>query len=223
MKENSLQKILPYYDNRIIRSLIQLVPIGIGGAIDVVLMQTMENIKEKRARAFFDELSNGNILIDESLLQSEDFLHSYFATTKAALNSRRREKIQMFARLLKSSITGEGPKDIEEYEDFLGILDELSIRELRALAILDEFSSIPSATEKNDSTWTATFWDKFVNRLGVELKIPPEEVNDFMNRISRTGCYEMDINSYFANSSGRKITPIYKRLKVFIMEKANDN
>jgi hypothetical protein len=163
------------------------------------------------------------VLIDESLLESEDFLHSYFATTKMALNSRRREKIQMFARLLKSSIIGEGPQHIDEYEDFLGILDELSFRELRALAILDEFSSISSATEQNDPAWIDTFWDKFVNRLGVELKIPPQEVNDFMNRISRTGCYEMDIKSYFANSSGRKLTPIYKRLKIFIMEKGNDN
>jgi hypothetical protein len=223
MAENTLQKILQYYDNRVIRALIQLVPFGFGSAVDVVLMKTLDNIREERARAFFDELSKGNVVVNESLLESEDFLHSYFATTKMALNSRRREKIQMFARLLKSSIIGKGPQDIDEYEDFLGILDELSYRELQALAIMDEFSSMRRTAEQDDPTWTNTFWDEFVNRLGVELKIPPEEVNDFMNRISRTGCYEMDIESYFANYSGRKLTPIYERLKNFIMEKANDN
>lgn len=224
MAENTLEKILQYYDNRIIRALIQFIPLGIGSALDVVLIKTLENIREDRARAFFDELSNGNVLIDESLLQSEDFLHSYFATSKMALNSRRREKIQMFARLLKSSIIGEGPQEIDEYEDFLGILDELSYRELRALAIMDEFSSMPRTAEQNDLAWTNTFWDEFVNRLGVELKTPPEEVSDFMNRISRTGCYEMFTGSYYNYTGGKgKLTPIYKRLKNFIMEKANDN
>jgi hypothetical protein len=224
MTENTLQKIMRYYDNIVIMALIQLVTFGIGSASDVVLLRTLDNIKEDRAKAFFDELSKGNVLIDESILQSEDFLHSYFATTKMALNSRRREKIEMFARLLKYSITGEGLQDIDEYEDFLGILDDLSYREIRALAIMDGFSSLPQTAEQNDLTWTDTFWDKFVNGLGVELKIPPEEVSDFMNRISRTGCYEMFTGSYWGYTGGKgKLTPIYKKLKNFIMEKANDN
>ena len=55
---------------------------GIGGAIDVVLTKTLENIQEERAGAFFDELVVGNIVVDEDLLKSEDFLHAYYATTK---------------------------------------------------------------------------------------------------------------------------------------------
>ncbi len=219
MAENTLQKILQYYDNRVIRALIQLVPLGIGSAIDVVLIRTLENIREERARAFFDELSSGNMFVNESLLESKDFLHSYFATIKMALNSRRREKIQFFARLLKSSIIGEGPQNIDEYEDFLKILDELSYRELQALAIMDEFSSFPRTAEHNDLIWTNTFWHKFINRLETELKIPPEESSDFMNRISRTGCYEMFTGSYFDYIGGKgKLTPTYQRLKQYIME-----
>jgi hypothetical protein len=223
MAENALQNLLKYYDNRVIRALIQLVPCGIGSAVDVLLMKTVDNIREQRAKAFFDELSNGNMIVDEALLESEDFLHSYFATAKMALNSRRREKIQMFARLLKSSISGEGPQDSDEYEDFLGILDELSYRELQALAIMDEFSSLPRTEEQNDLTWTDTFWDKFVNRLEEKLKIPSEEVSDFMNRISRTGCYEMFTGSYWDYTGGKgKLTPTYKRLKRYIMEVSNE-
>ena len=130
---NVLQPLLEKYEgNRVIRGLIQLVPLGIGGAIDVVLTKTLENIQEERAGAFFDELAAGNIVVDENLLKSEDFLHAYYATTKFALNSRRREKIKMFARLLKSSLTDKEISNIDEYEDFLKILDELSYRELIA-------------------------------------------------------------------------------------------
>ena len=87
--------------------------------------------------AFFDELAKGDVIVDEELLKSEDFLHAYFATTKYALNTRRREKIEMFARLLKSSITEKDISSIDEYEDLLKVLDELSYRELLALRILE--------------------------------------------------------------------------------------
>ena len=225
MSQNTLQRILEKYDNRVIRALIQLVPYGIGSAIDTVLIETIRDIREDRARSFFDELSKGNVFIDESLIENEDFIHAYFATTKMALNSRRREKIKMFARLLKSSIIGNGPKDSsDEYEDFLKILDELSYRELQALAIMDGFSDTPRTAEHNDLTWTNTFWDKFVNMVELELKIPSEEISDFMNRISRTGCYEMFTGSYFDYTGGKgKLTPIYHRLKKFIMEVSNES
>ena len=49
-----------YENNRVIRGLIQLVPFGIGGAIDVVLTKTLEKIQQERATTFFDELARGS-------------------------------------------------------------------------------------------------------------------------------------------------------------------
>jgi len=68
---NKLQPLLEKYEkNRVIRGLIQLVPFGIGGAIDVALTSTLEKIREERAAAFFDELDKGNVIVDESLLNT---------------------------------------------------------------------------------------------------------------------------------------------------------
>jgi len=215
---NKFQSLLTKYEsNRVIRGLIQLVPLGIGSAIDVVLTKTLENIKDERANAFFDELATGNVIVDESLLESEDFLHAYYATTKAALNSRRREKIRMFARLLKNSLNENEISNLDEYEDFVKILDELSYRELIALNILDEYSVTPRSEDQSDLNWTDQFWDKFEKRLTDELSIPGDQVVDFMNRISRTGCYEMFMGGYMDYTGGRgKLTSTYQRLKKFI-------
>ena len=215
---NKVQPLLEKYeDNRVIRALIQLVPFGIGGAIDVVLTKTLENIKEERLVAFFDELATGDVVVDEKLLECEDFLHAYYATTKYALNSRRREKIRMFARLLKSSITESEISDVDEYEDILKILDELSYRELLALKVLDEYSSTPRIEEQNDLQWTEQFWNEFEQRLSNELRIPKNQVTDFMNRIGRTGCYELFTGMYWDYTGGKgKLTSTYHRLKKFI-------
>ena len=208
---------LEKYDNRVIRGLIQLLPCGIGSAIDVVLMKTLEHIQRERTMAFFDELAKGDVIVDEELLKSEDFLHAYFATTKYALNTRRREKIEMFARLLKNSITEKDISSIDEYEDLLKVLDELSYRELLALRILDEYSSITRLKGQNDLQWTNQFWDKFEEDITNELKIPKDQIASFMDKIARTGCYEMFTGTYLDYTGGKgKLTSMYWRLKKFI-------
>lgn len=208
---------LEKYDNHVIRGLIQLLPCGIGSAIDVALMKTLENIQRERTMAFFDELAKGDVIVDEELLKSEDFLHAYFATTKYALNTRRREKIEMFARLLKSSLTEENISNIDEYEDFLKVLDELSYRELLALKILDKYSSTARSEAQKDLKWTNQFWNKFEKDITNELKIPKDQIASFMDKIARTGCYEMFTGAYFDYTGGKgKLTPMYQRLKKFI-------
>jgi len=206
-----------YEGNRVIRGLVQLVPLGIGGAIDVVITKTLSNMREERSRTFFDELAKTSKPLEPKLLESEDFLHCYFATTRYALNSRRREKIEMFARLLKSSLSDKGPRDVDEYEEFLEILDDLTYREIRALAIMDSYSDRPRTAEQNDLQWTNTFWEDFEQRVVAELGIPQDEVADFMNRISRTACYEMFTGGYMDYTGGKgKLTPTYRRLKRFV-------
>jgi len=213
-----------YENNRVIRGLIQLIPFGIGGAVDVVLTKTIEKIQEERANTFFDELSSGNIVVDERLLESEDFLHAYFSTAKYALNTRRREKIRMFANLLKSSLIESEISDIDEYEDYLNVLDELSYRELLALNMLDKYSLIAKENGQNDLQRTGIFWEEFENRLSQELHISTEQVPDFMNRIARTGCYEMFTGSYLGYTGGRgKLTPTFKKLKQFIKSSNSTN
>ena len=208
---------LDKYDNRVIRGLIQLLPCGIGSAIDVVLMKTLENIQRERTMAFFDELAKGDVIVDEELLKSEDFLHAYFATTKYALNTRRREKIEMFARLLKNSLTEEDILNIDEYEDFLKVLDELSYRELLALRILDTYSSTTRSEAQNDLQRTSQFWDKFEEDMTNELNIPKDQIANFMDKIARTGCYEMFVGGYTNYTGGKgKLTHMYRRLKKFI-------
>ena len=140
-----------YQGNRVIRGLLQLVPFGIGSALDVVLIGTIEKIRMERAQVYFDELASGDLVVNSALLESEDFLHCYVLTTRLALNFRRREKITMFARLLKNSIRDTGDVDVDEYEDCANILDELSYREIQALSLLDEYSGVPKEDEQSES------------------------------------------------------------------------
>ncbi|NQU05396.1 MAG: hypothetical protein HQ568_04820 [Calditrichaeota bacterium] len=205
------------YDNPVIRALIQLIPFGIGSALDVILSHNLERITNERTKAFFDELDNGEVSLDKRCLESEDFLHKYFKTTQYALNTRRREKIRLFAKLFKSSIENIDFCDIDEYEEYLQILDELNYRELQALVIFDDCSDF-SVTQNRDSIeWVGETWQNFVCRLENELGIPTPEASSFMVKVVRTGCFEMITGGYGGDIGGvGKLTPIYMKLKEFI-------
>lgn len=127
------------------KALLQLLPSW--GAADTLLQQRADEIKQERLKTFFDELKNGECELTEELIESEDFLHCYFITVKAALNTRRREKIKMFARLLRSVTNSSVLSSIDDYEDYLSILDELSFRELQVLSILDRYEKEYSVEE----------------------------------------------------------------------------
>ncbi|MEK7953994.1 hypothetical protein [Luteolibacter soli] len=89
-----------YADHELVRALLQLFPAGIGGAVDVLITGKVDAIRKERTAVFFEALSNNQIQLSNDVIGSEEFLHKYFITANAARNTRRREKIVLFANLL---------------------------------------------------------------------------------------------------------------------------
>ena len=178
-----------YKRSPVIRSLVQLILGNIGSAFDVGLTTFIENIREDRVRTFFDELSKRDFPLTEDEIQSEDFLHAYFATCKAALNTRRREKIRLFARLLHNYAFKSTA--VEEFEEHLTILDDLSYREFQVFLILKRYEEAnPRRKFKNAHTRADLFWEDFQSECETKLAIPTNELNGVLTRLSRTGLYE---------------------------------
>lgn len=212
--QNSLARL--YEKTPVIQALLQLIPY-LGGPIHTLIHSTLQRMEEGRIRALLDALSHGKLELSEELIESEDFLHCFCATYKAVLNTRRREKIELFARLLKSAFTETRPRDIDEFEEFISILDDLTYEEWCALTILDSFSSRSRKADDNDLTWSRTFWDEFSRTVERQLKIPSDEFTPFMNRLGRTGLYDQLAGAYLDYAGGvGKLTPRFHRLKSFI-------
>lgn len=206
-----------YAGNTTLRVLAQLVPAGIGAAADTGIIARAERIKAERTRALFDELASGKTEITEDLIETDEFLHCYFATVEAAQRTRRHEKIALFGRLLKSSFGNTAPRDIDEFEELLSILDDLSFTEWQALLILDRYSNAPRGSAENDLQWSNHFWRQFLEALTKELNIPKAEATSFLNRIQRTGLYEQFVGGFMDYTGGvGKLTPRFHRLKQFI-------
>lgn len=209
-----------YEKSPIIRALIQLIPFGVGSAVDVGAVTFIQSLQAKRLRIFFDELNNGEFELNEELIRNDDFLHCYFVATSAALRSRRAEKIKLFARLLHAATINGQIQDIDEYEDLSEILLELSFREFLILIILEKLEEVnPIQSEENELQRASKIWDSFTAEVERRLNIPPTDLNPILTRISRTGCYEEFVGGYSDYAGGKgKTTTLFNRIKSLVLD-----
>lgn len=210
-----------YGDKPIIRSLLQLVP-GWSSA-DTLLQQRANEIRAERMRIFFDELASGKHELTSELIGTEDFLHCYFCTLKAALNTRQKEKIKMMARLLDASLSTDTDTSTEEYEELLVILDTISFREFSALLMLFrlEQSNLQQVDHRVGLYGVIkTYWATFKSTVITNLGVPEDLFPSFMAKIERTGLYLRIEGGPITNTGlmGRT-TALFNRLLQFIDQK----
>jgi len=214
---NVVGKLSLLYDEKpMIRALLQLVPSW--GVANSLLQQRVDEIRSDRLKTFFDELAIGKIELSEELIKSEDFLHCYFSTLRASLNTRQREKIRMFAKLLNSSLTQPNPASADEFEELLAVLDMVTLREFEVLNDLrkNELHHPPKA-EENEVQNARHYWDNFRKESIQKLFIPENVFTAFMAKLERTGLYlriTITVTDYEGDIG--RTTPLFARLLEFI-------
>ncbi|MBT2792196.1 hypothetical protein, partial [Paraburkholderia strydomiana] len=187
-----------YERSAVLRALVQLVPLSVGSAVDTALMTRVATIRADRTRVFFDELAKDENPLHPTLLENNEFLHCYFATSAAALRTQRIEKIQSLARLLRSSTEDGKIATVDEYEEFLNILADLSHRELSVLVTLDRYEAQhPLQADENDLQRANRFWEAFVQQISQDFSIELREVDSVLTRLNRSGCYETFTGGFF--------------------------
>jgi hypothetical protein len=187
-----------YEQQPFIRALVQLIPYGIGSAADTALVTVLNKIRWERARTFFDELAKGKIALTQEQIANEDFLHAYFATARAALNTRRREKIRLFGRFFTQYCQGTGFTNTDTFEEILAVLDDLTLRELQVLLLLRDFeTNNPILPGQNAMQRAMQFWSSFLHRVEAELDIPKAELPGYFGRLNRTGLYQTFVGGFY--------------------------
>lgn len=192
--DQAIDRILEVYnENPVVRALINIaiapVPYGIGSALDAALTAKIEQIRADRLKVFFDELASGAVSLTPDIIETEEFLHSYFCTLKAAVNERRREKIRMFARLLLyGTLNGFLGDDI--FEENIRILDQLSIRQLEVMHTLFEFESKYPVTPGVTGDRLNEYWKDFEAVVNRKYDLKPRDLKATLLQLMALGFYE---------------------------------
>lgn len=162
-------------------------------ALDAVAVELYQQHTERRVSLLLDELAKGKLNYSDERIQSLEFVHRFDAVFRAALSSDSEEKIRLFARLLSAAARGEPATDLSsQFDEYLGILLELSPRELGILVTLAEFEQqYPLRDGEYAVQRAGRFWDEFMNTLCRRLAVPQEEVASILLRLTRTAAYDI--------------------------------
>lgn len=216
---NMIGKLSVQYSHRpAIKALLKLVPGW--SAADTLLQKRADEIKSDRLKVFFDELAQGKRELTDELIQSDSFLHAYFCTLRAAMNSRQHEKIQNFARLLDSSLDPTLHVSEDEHEEFLTLLEEITLREFAILRDLRNRELAHPRQEGENALQRAwRYWKDFRAATVETYGVPDESFNAFMARLERTGLY-LRITGNYLDYSGDigTTTPLLARVIALVNE-----
>lgn len=203
-----------YADKPFIRALFVFVTGLIPGAsaftdtVQELIASGVDEIQRERQREFFDELSNGEIYLNKDVLGKSDFIHAFICTYRAAIRTRHKKKIRMFARLLLTGVREER-LDGEELEEFVSILDALSIREFEILLTLKRYEKqYPQRKNnngdiENDLQRTYQYWDDFLNEVENKYELTRGVAIAMLSRLTRTGLYQLISGSYLNDPGDR--------------------
>lgn len=194
---------------------------AVAAGLDVAVVQYADQIKAERLEYLINCLEQGDPDLGEigPVQLSEPVIHAAHATIEATLRTTRREKIAAFARLFKLGILRHPRIDLTaEHEDYLKILDDLSLREIQLLYILSKFESEQFVQpDKSQDTFQAikVYWDDFKNEAVSSLQIPKAEIDGLLTRLSRSGLYEPIYVSGFGGPifNAGKLTGTFQRLE----------
>ncbi len=171
-----------YNDNRALRLMVQLLPYG--GLIDKNLAAFYIREKERRLKVFFDELNQGNINLTDAEIKNDDFLHKYFITARAVVDTHGDVKIRYFAHLLQNYNSPLLNRDLANYDDFLAILDELTFQEVKILLFIrkyiEEYKGPPGLNN-------LAIYRPLKSDLATELNVTEDEIISYFVRLGRTG------------------------------------
>jgi len=197
-----------------LRALVSLVASFLppANALETAVLTTTSKIRSERLRELFDELDRGGLDLSDELIQQEDFLHAFVATVRAADRTRQKEKIRLLGRLLKALAYTDSDLSIDEHEEFLRVLEDLSPRELMILICLKRYEESTARKEQeNTPKWISRFWESFKADLKENLDIPLEEVEGYLARLSRTGFYHRETGFLDETEELGCTTPNFKR------------
>jgi hypothetical protein len=207
IKNNVKESLLnDYSNNTLLRSVIKILPFG--GLFDDIITSSYNNILLDRSKTFFDELGKGEIVLTPETINSEDFLHAYFTTYKAAIYTRQRKKIRFFARLLKNGVSSNNLNNPDDYEEYLKILDELTYKEIYVLFTLKTHEDNANVEDYE----ALKHWNGFETKILTDLNLTEDELKSVLVRIVRTGCFIERVNFLATTVKTGYTSEIFKTL-----------
>jgi len=215
LKETITRASIVYEEQTLFRAAINAIPY-VGGTIDVLFSSIGQKFSAKRIEFFIDELKNEishlqETTINKDYLEKEEGFDLILKGFNASARTRQKEKLILYARIIKNSLTNGREFEEDEPETFLKIVEELSVKELRVAMCLYKLKIKKDSNNK----------DKTSSDIDLLSKDYPEfdkdELVSILVRIEKSGLIKEVVSVIVGYAGGNyTITQLFKKFVVFI-------
>lgn len=207
-----------YRNSPIARTIMQFVP-AVGSAFDTYLTTTLDNLQKERLTIFLKRLERNEIMLTEETAKSHDVVHCILITLKAVSATHRKRKIEMFADLFSSYISKEVGLVIDDFEDYLKILDSLALREMMILLCIARYEEeVEFSKASGDARILNEYWPKCMEEIEKTLHLQQDEIKALICRLTASGCFESYVGVYDVAPPMGRLTPVFYQIKKYSLD-----
>lgn len=255
-----------YSENTTFRGLVNLIP-NVGGTLDIIFTERWNSLTQARIEDFMECVKDEFAAIEENsinkdFLESNDFTDLTVKCLASSAKSRHREKIKLFAKVLKNAVTLD-KFNVDEFDEILPTFELVSMRELLVLNHLDtweynlanNYSKMLGYSEVRKSSEIGGFagipvyfglWEAFKDTLIKISELNNDDIEYLLQTSSQKGLFSFGVydtsvhtgkykstelqilaaRDSFRHTMNGKLTPLFKRLKKYILDvddKATDD
>lgn len=206
-----------YSGNAILRASISTIPI-IGSPLDIFLTTKAQKIINDRIMSLFNELKEElstlkDRIVDKDYINSEEFIELFMRTIEASTKTRNKEKIKLYAKLLKGAIKFQD-RDKFSPEEYLQILSELTIKELEVAKAIYRQQKQERKKDETELQWALRCgWEKLIKECP---SIPEEDFRFIFLRLEKSGLIRELPDGWFGEGGIFIITDVFRKIMKYL-------
>ncbi|MEK7991946.1 MAG: hypothetical protein VSS52_013125 [Thiotrichaceae bacterium] len=209
-QKKSMDELSKTINDPYISALLQFIPGG--GSLTTLAQGNAIRMRKEKFEHLINELKEGGIN-EEEAAHSDEFIHCFIETLRAVEHVHQKEKISKIGELFISSYNNHKFSKVDEFEEYLKIISEVSLKEMRILCIIEDYES----KTPRDSRYR-NYWEELSNKLiNKKLILNLDFIISTFVRLQRTGLYAIDAGAIMGhNGYSGELTSLYYSLRKLI-------
>ena len=208
-----------YSEKALVRATISAIP-WVAGPLDAFLSTKGQKIVQGRITSLLailqEELRDVHEnQVDTSYIESEDFFDLMVKALEAAARTREREKISLYAQILKGAVVGQRERDFSGEEAVRIVLD-LTPRQMEVARTVYHQQKEGLREAETDLQWAVRAgWENLARSLN---GLSAEEAMADLIMLQRAGLLREITGSFWDYSGGILVmTPVFRRLMTYLI------
>ena len=202
-------------------SFIKTIPC-IGDLIDDSLEYALTDFQSKKQQQLLEVISNTPVgKVTSDMINDVEFIMSFAKINNAVNKLSNGDKVKFYGNLLVNGYLGEGDRIlVDEFEEYLELINSLSYRELKYLSFFKEYSDKYEGrlVHQNWKEVRIEFRNKFQNRDAYSV-FKRLQRTGFISEVIETADIEGETLSLDINSIGFEAEPEFSRFNEMILKK----